>query len=74
MIGNILFTPADTPHNLPDNVKLKAETAGDANNLLRQYIAYASERAARHLNDEILPIISSSSAASLCALPVLRLL
>ena len=53
MIGNILFTPADAAHNLPDNVRLKAETAGDANNLLRQYIAYASERAARHLNDEL---------------------
>jgi len=53
MIGNILFTPADAAHNLPDNVRLKAETAGDANTLLRQYIAYASERAARHLNDEL---------------------
>ncbi|WP_255467308.1 MULTISPECIES: ECA polysaccharide chain length modulation protein [Pantoea] len=53
LIANILFTPADAAHNLPDNVKLKAETAGDANNLLRQYIAYASERAARHLNDEL---------------------
>ncbi|MGK3144035.1 ECA polysaccharide chain length modulation protein [Pantoea sp. C2G6] len=53
MISNILFTPADAAHNLPDNVKLKAETASDANNLLRQYIAYASERAARHLNDEL---------------------
>ena len=52
MISNILFTPADAAHNLPDNVRLKAETAGDANNLLRQYIAYASERAARHLNEE----------------------
>ena len=53
MISNIQFSPADVAHNLPDNVRLKAETASDANNLLRQYIAYASERAARHLNDEL---------------------
>ncbi|MEC4256633.1 Wzz/FepE/Etk N-terminal domain-containing protein [Escherichia coli] len=53
LIGNVQFTPADTAHSTFDNVKLKAETASDANNLLRQYIAYASERAARHLNTEL---------------------
>lgn len=53
LITNIQFTPADTAHNTLDNIKLIAETAGDANNLLRQYIAYASERAARHLNAEL---------------------
>ncbi len=53
LIDNIQFTPADTARNTFDSVKLKAETASDANNLLRQYIAYASERAARHLNAEL---------------------
>ena len=53
LIGNVQFTPADTAHSTFDNVKLKAETASDTNNLLRQYIAYASERAARHLNTEL---------------------
>ncbi|KJV31363.1 ECA polysaccharide chain length modulation protein [Pantoea sp. SM3] len=53
LITNIQFTPADAAHNTLDNIKLIAETAGDANNLLRQYIAYASERAARHLNAEL---------------------
>ncbi|MCW1833199.1 ECA polysaccharide chain length modulation protein [Pantoea ananatis] len=53
MIDNIQFTPADSARNIFDSVKLKAETAADANNLLRQYIAYASERAARHLNAEL---------------------
>ncbi|WP_075183402.1 ECA polysaccharide chain length modulation protein [Pantoea sp. 1.19] len=53
MINNIQYTPADTARNLSDNVRLTAETAADANNLLRQYVAFASERAARHLNDEL---------------------
>lgn len=34
-------------------MKLTAETAPDANNLLRQYVAFASQRAAGHLNDEL---------------------
>ncbi|PKH19633.1 ECA polysaccharide chain length modulation protein [Enterobacterales bacterium CwR94] len=53
MINNIQYTPADAQKNLTDNVRLIADTSTDANNLLRQYIAFASERAARHLNDEI---------------------
>lgn len=53
MIGNIQFTPADSAKNVSDNVRLVAETSVDANNLLRQYIAFASERAARYLNQEL---------------------
>ncbi|MDW2744883.1 ECA polysaccharide chain length modulation protein [Atlantibacter subterraneus] len=53
LIGNIQFTPGDFTRNLNDSVKLLAETAPDANNLLRQYVAFASERAASHLNDEL---------------------
>lgn len=53
LVNNILFTPADSAHNTRDSIKLVAETADDANNLLRQYIAFASERAARHLNAEL---------------------
>ncbi|MDA3135482.1 ECA polysaccharide chain length modulation protein [Atlantibacter subterraneus] len=53
LIGNIQFTPGDFTRNLNDSVKLIAETAPDANNLLRQYVAFASERAASHLNDEL---------------------
>lgn len=53
MIGNIQFTPADSAKNVSDNVRLVAETSVDANNLLRQYIAFASEHAARHLNQEL---------------------
>lgn len=53
LINNIQYTPADALRNLSDNVKLTAETAPDSNNLLRQYIAFASQRAASHLNDEL---------------------
>ncbi|SFU19706.1 lipopolysaccharide biosynthesis protein WzzE [Kosakonia arachidis] len=53
LINNIQYTPGDAVRNLNDNVKLIAETAPDANNLLRQYVAFASQRAASHLNDEL---------------------
>lgn len=53
LINNIQYTPGDALRNLSDNVKLTAETAPDSNNLLRQYIAFASQRAASHLNDEL---------------------
>lgn len=53
LINNIQYTAGDVARNLNDNVKLTAETAPDANNLLRQYVAFASQRAARHLNDEL---------------------
>ena len=53
MVDNIQFTAGDITRNLNDSVKLIAETAADANNLLRQYIAFASQRAASHLNEEL---------------------
>ncbi len=53
LIDNIQFTAGDITRNLNDSVKLVAETAPDANNLLRQYVAFASQRAATHLNDEL---------------------
>lgn len=53
IVSNIQFSPADSAKNLSDSVRLVAETAVDANNLLRQYVAFASERAARHLNQEL---------------------
>jgi lipopolysaccharide biosynthesis protein WzzE len=53
LINNIQFMPGDAVRNTNDSVKLIAETAPDANNLLRQYVAFASQRAARHLNDEL---------------------
>jgi lipopolysaccharide biosynthesis protein WzzE len=53
MVNNIQFTVGDVSRNLNDSVKLIAETAADANNLLRQYVAFASQRAASHLNEEL---------------------
>ncbi|WP_072101709.1 IS6 family transposase, partial [Salmonella enterica] len=53
ILNNIQFTPGDFTRAINDNVKLIAETAPDANNLLRQYVAFASQRAASHLNDEL---------------------
>lgn len=53
MIANIQFQPADAAKNLNDSVRLVAETAKDANELLRQYVAFASQRAATHLNEEL---------------------
>ncbi|MGV3345764.1 ECA polysaccharide chain length modulation protein [Enterobacteriaceae bacterium LUAb1] len=54
MINNIQYTPADSTKNLSDSVKLVAETAADANNLLRQYIEFASQRTAHYLNNELM--------------------
>lgn len=53
LIANIQFQPADTTKNTNDTVKLIAETSGDANTLLRQYVAFANARATKHLNEEL---------------------
>ncbi len=53
LINNIQFMPGDAAKSINDSVKLTAETGQDANNLLRQYVAFASQRAAGHLNDEL---------------------
>ena len=42
LINNIQFMPGDPVKNVNDSVKLTAETAPDANNLLRQYVAFAA--------------------------------
>lgn len=53
LISAIQFTPRDDKKIPNDSVKLTAETAADANQLLRQYVNFASSRAAQHLYDEI---------------------
>lgn len=52
-INDIQFTPGDSAKSINDSVRLVAETASDANNLLRQYVVFASGRAAGHLNGEL---------------------
>lgn len=53
LIADIQFTPRDIAKNPNDSVKLTAETAADANMLLRQYVTFASLRAAEHLDEEL---------------------
>ena len=53
LINNVQFIPGDATRSVFDSVKLTAENGADANNLLRQYVAFASQRAAGHLNDEL---------------------
>ena len=53
IVDNLQYIPGDSARNISDSVRLVAETAADANNLLRQYVAFASQRAASHLNEEL---------------------
>ncbi|KMJ45639.1 lipopolysaccharide biosynthesis protein WzzE [Xenorhabdus khoisanae] len=53
LINNIQITRSDDRKVPNDNIKLTAETAVDANQLLRRYIAFANQRASTHLNNEI---------------------
>jgi len=53
LIANIQYQPGDAAKSLNDSVKLIAETAPEANTLLRQYVAFAGQRAAMHLNEEL---------------------
>ncbi|WP_213993023.1 ECA polysaccharide chain length modulation protein [Sodalis sp. dw_96] len=53
MINDIQFSPRDDAKKLPDQVTLTAETAADANTLLRAYVAYANQRADGFLNEDV---------------------
>lgn len=53
LVNAILFIPRDDKKVLNDGVRLTAETAADANQLLRQYVAFANLRAVQHLNQQI---------------------
>lgn len=52
LINDIQVVPRDDKKVLNDSVKLTVETALDANRLLREYVVFASSRAAQHLNEE----------------------
>lgn len=54
LINNITFIPRDDKKGINDSINLSAETPSDANQLLRQYIDFASQRAVLHLNEELL--------------------
>ncbi len=53
LVSDIQFISRDDKKFMNDSVKLTAETSADANKLLRQYVDFASLRAASHLNDEL---------------------
>lgn len=52
-VNNIQFTAADDNKKTNDSVRLIAEKAADANQLLRQYIVFANQRAVGHLNADL---------------------
>lgn len=53
LINNIQFMPGDVVRNTNDSAKLITETAPGVDDLPRQYITFASQRMARHLNGEL---------------------
>ncbi|WP_315709041.1 ECA polysaccharide chain length modulation protein [Brenneria uluponensis] len=53
LINNIQLTSHNDVKKTNDSVKLTAETATDADMLLRQYINFSNQRAITHLNDEL---------------------
>ncbi|MGL9719227.1 ECA polysaccharide chain length modulation protein [Symbiopectobacterium sp.] len=53
LIADIQFTPRDDGKKTFDSVRLTADNAPAANRLLRDYIEFASQRAAQHLNGEL---------------------
>ncbi|CDG23119.1 Lipopolysaccharide biosynthesis protein wzzE [Xenorhabdus poinarii G6] len=53
LINDIKITRHEDQTSSNGSIKLMAETAADANRLLRQYIAFANQRAGSHLNNEI---------------------
>ncbi|WP_047680030.1 MULTISPECIES: ECA polysaccharide chain length modulation protein [Xenorhabdus] len=53
LINNIQVTRRNEKNAQNEHIKLTAETAIDANRLLREYIAFANQRASTHLNNEI---------------------
>lgn len=50
LISNIQYQQADPGKGLNDSIRLLAENARDAGELLRQYVAFANQRAVTHLN------------------------
>ncbi|TKI03902.1 ECA polysaccharide chain length modulation protein [Martelella alba] len=53
LIDDIRFIPRDDGKHQPDQVMLTAETAADADTLLRAYVAFANQRATGLLNEDV---------------------
>ncbi|CAK9886442.1 MAG: ECA polysaccharide chain length modulation protein [Candidatus Erwinia impunctatus] len=52
LIGDIQFQPADAAKNSMDTIRLSAQSASQANQLLRDYIVFANQRTVLYLNGE----------------------
>ncbi|WP_033569475.1 ECA polysaccharide chain length modulation protein [Dickeya undicola] len=53
LINDIQFMPRDDAKKTSDTLKLGADNARDASNLLRQYVQFANQRAVNHLNQSL---------------------
>lgn len=53
LINDILVIPANEEKKIKDNVKLMANSAEQANTLLRQYVTFANQRTVSHLNESL---------------------
>ncbi|WP_049854269.1 ECA polysaccharide chain length modulation protein [Dickeya fangzhongdai] len=53
LINDIQFMPRDDAKKTNDTLKLGADNARDASNLLRQYVQFANQRAVNHLNQSL---------------------
>ncbi|ARD39938.1 ECA polysaccharide chain length modulation protein [Edwardsiella ictaluri] len=50
LINQIVFTPGEATKHSDDSIRLTADGAAQANQLLRQYVAFAAHRASANLN------------------------
>ncbi|WOA53520.1 ECA polysaccharide chain length modulation protein [Dickeya solani] len=53
LINDVQFMPRDDAKKTNDTLKLGADNAQDASNLLRQYVQFANQRAVNHLNQSL---------------------
>ncbi|QPR28794.1 ECA polysaccharide chain length modulation protein [Edwardsiella hoshinae] len=50
LINQIVFTPGEAAKRTPDSIRLTADSSAQANQLLRQYVAFAAKRARTNLD------------------------
>lgn len=53
LINQIVFTPGEAAKHSDDSIRLTADSAAQASQLLRQYVAFAAQRASANLNESL---------------------
>lgn len=53
LINALQFLAGDDVKKLPFSARLVAETAPDANQLLRRYLDFSNQRAVNHINEDV---------------------